>query len=223
MGTLALVAKGKQVVEDEDETNLSDCELTSEEFALMVSNPRRFEKKKFPSNKNRNWKGSYSSEKVKEEKGNNDEDEFGGVEVWSTNSEDEEIIRDEQFDTEWYIDSGCSCHVTGRKEELREYRELENGGLVKFGNNALGEIKGYDMITNGKFSIHKVAYVEGLQHNLISVSQLVVGTRLKVSFDDEGSKFFEMKTKSVLLKSKRKGKMYPLDINTRETFYMSGH
>ncbi|KAL7603227.1 uncharacterized protein LOC111890346 [Lactuca sativa] len=98
-----------------------------------------------------------------------------------------QLIHDDKFDTEWYIDSGCSCHMTGRNEELREYRELKDGGVVKFDNNALGEIKGYDMITNGKFSIRKVAYVEGLQHNLISVSELVVVTRLKVSFDDEGS------------------------------------
>jgi len=33
-----------------------------------------------------------------------------------------------------------------------------------------------------------VAYVEGLQHNIISVLQLVVGTGLKVEFDEEGSK-----------------------------------
>ena len=58
MGSLALVAKGKQIAKDENETNLSDCDLTTEEFTLMVSNPRRFAKKKFPSNKNRNWQGS---------------------------------------------------------------------------------------------------------------------------------------------------------------------
>nr|KAJ0198963.1 hypothetical protein LSAT_V11C600321730 [Lactuca sativa] len=86
------------------------------------------------------------------------------------------VISDEQFDDEWYIDSGCSCHMTGRKEELREFRSLKDGGSVKFGNNSYGTIKGYNMITNGDFSIRKVAYVEGLQHNLISVSQLVVGT-----------------------------------------------
>ena len=33
----------------------------------MVSNPKRFTRKKFPSAKNRNWQGSYSSEKAKEE------------------------------------------------------------------------------------------------------------------------------------------------------------
>ena len=68
------------------------------------------------------------------------------------------------------------------------------------------------MITNGELSIRKVAYVEGLQHNLISVSQLVVGTGLKVSFDDEGSEIIEKETKTVLVKSRRKGEMYPLNL-----------
>ena len=58
---------------------------------------------------------------------------------------------------------------------------------MKYGNNETGEIKGYGIITNGNFIIRKVAYVEGLQHNLISVSQLVVGTSIKLSFDKEDS------------------------------------
>ena len=58
-----------------------------------------------------------------------------------------------------------------------------------------------------------MAYVEGLQHNLISVSQLVVGTGLKVSFDDEGSEIIEKQSKKVLLKSEHKGEMYPLNLN----------
>ncbi|KAI3740016.1 hypothetical protein L2E82_30432 [Cichorium intybus] len=121
-------------------------------------------------------------------------------------------MRDEQYDSEWYIDSGCSHHMTGRREELQEYRSLRNGGIIHYGNNATGEIKGYGMITNGKLTIRKVAYVEGLQHNLISVSQLVVGTGLKVSFDEDGSELIEKKTKKLVLKSKRKGEMFPLDM-----------
>ncbi|XP_023729721.1 uncharacterized protein LOC111877429 [Lactuca sativa] len=107
---------------------------------------------------------------------------------------------------------GCSHHMIGRREELREFRTLKNGGKVKYGNNATGEIKGCNMIMNGKFTIRKVAYVEGLEYNLISVSQLVVGTGLKVSFNDEGSEIIEKKTKVVLLKSKTKGEMFPLNI-----------
>mgnify|MGYP001601501833 CR=1 FL=1 len=37
-------------------------------------------------------------------------------------------------------------------------------------------------------------------------------TGLKVSFEDEGSKIIEKKSKVVLLKSKRKGEMYPLNL-----------
>lgn len=38
---------------------------------------------------------------------------------------------------------------------------------------------------NGEFMIRNVVYVEYLQHNLISIFQLVVGTGLKGSFDEE--------------------------------------
>ena len=103
--------------------------------------------------------------------------------------------------------------MTGRKEELREFHDLKDRGCVKYGNNSYGTIKGYGMITNGDFSIRKVAYVEGLQYNLISVLKLAVGTGMKVLFYDEGSEIIEKKTKTVLLKSQRKGEMYPLNLN----------
>ena len=77
---------------------------------------------------------------------------------------------DEQYESEWYINNGCSHHMTGKRKELREFWSLKDGGRVKIENNATVEIKGYGMITNEEFSIWKVAYVEGLQHNLISVS-----------------------------------------------------
>ncbi|XP_052621579.1 uncharacterized protein LOC128127195 [Lactuca sativa] len=485
MGSFALISKGKSVAEEEPETDLSDNDLTSEKYALMVSNPKRFARKKFPTTKNRNWQGSYSSEKSKEENKSSPQkeeekkeiklNEFGGVEIWSTDSEDEEVckptdgrafvakedgssftgsclmvtndvsqmrgyttdggyeetkerrddkcfaakpvckqinecdqlikkihkrvftfleLKEDEIDVECYKcesifslnetsdaykigldkiesfikskdhkdmlknlidenesdmseiyvedDVDCSEFVkngplpvkdlisensveftrisqnqpktlkakatvfpkvqtvpnqvfatggldknqtieltsiinednkdvrillnknvrgigdirristkgrsfgnpktltafakkklpikkrkqgsfahksssskkfiekpkfehsqpmkasikdvkgkgklnSGRKEELREFRALKDGGCVKYGNNFFGTIKGYGMITNGDFSIRKVAYVEGLQHNLISVSQLVVGTGLKVSFNEERS------------------------------------
>ncbi|XP_052623160.1 uncharacterized protein LOC128128385 [Lactuca sativa] len=427
MGSLALISKGKNATEEED-WDLTEYDLTSEDFALMVSNPKKFIKRRFPANKNRNWQGSYSAEKVKEEpkgvsptkepkqeakiggdlgfnchycggknhfakdcmlrkqsekneeddeeaklvrrleeirkkksgttntmnalivQGNTVDDEFGGVEVWSTDSKDEKVrtpthgrallvkkenvaakclivtskskletnknlisensvefarsLKDktkalktkvvvyqkvqttpnqvytvkgvtphqtaeltaliEEYNvygydeffwsapidnvdetkglsqkTSWRvkgryvaeplneperfgvpstsgakISSGepvmkssetdslkretptkkprkrANIHKnpnTRRKEELREFQSLQDGGSVKYGNNSFGAIKGYGMITNGDFSIRKVAYDEGLQHNLVNVSQLVVGTRLKVSLDDDDS------------------------------------
>jgi len=84
--------------------------------------------------------------------------------------------------------------------------------MVIFGNNERAEVKGYGEITNGYFTVKRVAYVEGLKHNLISVSQLCVKTGIKVLFDEYGSVIKNKKTKEVLLRSKRKGELYPLDM-----------
>ncbi|KAJ9546787.1 hypothetical protein OSB04_019330 [Centaurea solstitialis] len=69
---------------------------------------------------------------------------------------------------------GCSRHMTGYKELLHNYVERP-GGTVSFGNKTTGVIKGYDILTNGKVSIKKVLYVEGLSHNLFSASQFCDG------------------------------------------------
>ena len=61
VGSLALVSKGNSIAEEEEELDMSECDLTSEEYALMVTNPKKFARRKFPVSKNRNWQGSYSS------------------------------------------------------------------------------------------------------------------------------------------------------------------
>lgn len=94
--------------------------------------------------------------------------------------------------------------MTGRKENLHEFQKLDNVEVVKFGNNKC-KVKGYRIVKNGEYTVNRVAYVEGLKHNLISVSQLVVGTGNQVLFDEEGSIISNKQTKEILLKSKRKG------------------
>ena len=53
----------------------------------------------------------------------------------------------------WYIDSGCSLHMTGRLDFLREYKLCSNGGYITFGNDTNGIIRGHDILTNGNFLI----------------------------------------------------------------------
>src|SRR3954453_7564325 len=119
---------------------------------------------------------------------------------------------DEQYDPAWYVDSGCSRHMTGRRECLRNFRSIECRGSVRIGNGGRCFIKGYGAITNGPVTIERVAFVDGLQHNLISVSQLVVGTGNQVTFDDDGSRIIKKETKEVILFSPRDGEMFPLDM-----------
>ncbi|KAJ9545588.1 hypothetical protein OSB04_025295 [Centaurea solstitialis] len=70
----------------------------------------------------------------------------------------------------WYLDSGCSKHMTGRKELLSNYRE-EYGGSVKFGNNELSPVVGHGDIVCMDITINNVAHVEGLNHNLFSIGK----------------------------------------------------
>ncbi|KAJ9541906.1 hypothetical protein OSB04_028412 [Centaurea solstitialis] len=70
----------------------------------------------------------------------------------------------------WYLDSGCSKHMTGRKELLSNYKE-EYGGLVKFGNNELSPVVGHGDIVCEDITINNVARVEGLNHNLFSIGK----------------------------------------------------
>lgn len=74
--------------------------------------------------------------------------------------------------------------MTDRKENMKDYKNFHNTGEVKFRNNKCS-IKGYGLYTNGNFTIKWVAYVAGLKHNLINVSQLVVVIRKQVTFDED--------------------------------------
>src|SRR3954468_11331563 len=72
----------------------------------------------------------------------------------------------------WYLDSGCSRHMTGDRESFVSFKNKE-GGTVTFGNNDKAKIKGIGSIgKKGTIFINNVQYVEGLKHNLLSISQL---------------------------------------------------
>ena len=58
--------------------------------------------------------------------------------------------------------------MTGNKEFLSDFKE-KDGLEVIFGDNNLGKTRGYGTVGNGIITIKKVAYVEGLKHNLLSI------------------------------------------------------
>ena len=83
----------------------------------------------------------------------------------------------------WYLDSGCSKHMTGHKELLANYKEKQ-GGFVKFGNDHLAPIKGQCEIIHENFTISEVSYVQGLSHNLLSIGKFC-DKDLEVNFRKE--------------------------------------
>ena len=70
----------------------------------------------------------------------------------------------------WYLDSGCSRHMTGDKSKFCLLTENDDG-QVTFGENSKGKI-----ISSGKVGknlsscIDDVMLVEGLAYNLLSIS-----------------------------------------------------
>ena len=85
---------------------------------------------------------------------------------------------------EWYIDSGCSKHMTGDASKFTHISPKKSGH-VTYGDNNKGRILGVGKIgTNSSTSIENVLLVEGLKHSLLSVSQLCDKGYL-VSFDSQ--------------------------------------
>jgi hypothetical protein len=74
---------------------------------------------------------------------------------------------------QWYIDNGCSKHVTGDQTKFLTLKE-EKGGNVTFRDNAFARIVGKCTISldNGNTKTHNVLYLEGLKNNILSVCQM---------------------------------------------------
>nr|GEW82965.1 ribonuclease H-like domain-containing protein [Tanacetum cinerariifolium] len=70
----------------------------------------------------------------------------------------------------WYLDSGCSKHMTGDRSQLINFVQ-KFLGTVKFGNDHVAKIMGYSDYKIGNVTISRVYFVEGLGHNLFSVGQ----------------------------------------------------
>ncbi|XP_073019497.1 uncharacterized protein [Primulina eburnea] len=97
----------------------------------------------------------------------------------------------------WYFDSGCSRHMTGSKDYLIDYVELRSGH-VTYGGGARGRIAGKGTLNvDGLPNLHNVLYVEGLNSNLISISQLC-DDGLNVKFDKDNCEVFDNSNTRIL-------------------------
>ncbi|GKF71972.1 hypothetical protein Tco_0208086, partial [Tanacetum coccineum] len=67
----------------------------------------------------------------------------------------------------WYLDSGCSKHMTGHHDELINFVS-KFISTVRFGNDHFAAIMGYEDLQMGNILILRVYYVEGLGYNLFS-------------------------------------------------------
>ncbi|GKC15014.1 hypothetical protein Tco_1011796, partial [Tanacetum coccineum] len=80
----------------------------------------------------------------------------------------------------WYLDSGCSKHMTGDRSQFTNFVN-KFLGTIKFGNDHVAKILGYGDYPIGNVTISRVYYVEGLGHNLFSVRKFY-DSNLEVAF-----------------------------------------
>nr|GFB05045.1 integrase, catalytic region, zinc finger, CCHC-type, peptidase aspartic, catalytic [Tanacetum cinerariifolium] len=80
----------------------------------------------------------------------------------------------------WYLDFGCSKHMTGDRSQLTNFINKFLGTL-KFDNDHVAKIMGYGDYKIGNVTISRVYFVEGLRNNLFSVGQFY-DSDLKVAF-----------------------------------------
>ena len=73
----------------------------------------------------------------------------------------------------WYVDSGCSTHLTGDRNKFVSLKEKKDG-TVFFGNNGSSNVIGSGTITLGsKDALAKnVLLVENMNHNLLCVGKM---------------------------------------------------
>ncbi|GKE17891.1 retrovirus-related pol polyprotein from transposon TNT 1-94 [Tanacetum coccineum] len=111
----------------------------------------------------------------------------------------------------WYLDSGYSRHMRGVKQYLHRYSK-EPGPKVVFGDDSSGDTEGYGLVNCNGITFTRVAYVNGLKHNLISISQLC-DANYKVLFTKTQGTIFNQKDEVVLIAPRRRD-VYVIDMSS---------
>nr|GEV11543.1 hypothetical protein [Tanacetum cinerariifolium] len=109
----------------------------------------------------------------------------------------------------WYLDSGCSKHMTEDRSRLMNFVK-KFIRTIRFRNNHFSAIMGYGGYVIGNNVISRVYYVEGLGHNLFSVGQFC-NSDLEVAFQKHSC--YVRDTDGVeLLKGSRGSNLYTISI-----------
>ncbi|KAL8133992.1 hypothetical protein AgCh_009170 [Apium graveolens] len=110
------------------------------------------------------------------------------------------------------LDIGCSAHMIGNKSLMLEYEE-KVCRMVSYGDGNVGKTLGYGNIIIGNVIISNVALVEGLKHNLLSISQ-IADRGFYVVFYDTHCEVVHKVTKKVVFKGYRHGNIYEAKLHS---------
>ena len=109
------------------------------------------------------------------------------------------------------MDSGCCKHMTGNIQLLSSFQN-KDGGTVTFGDNNKGKVIGVGSVSNpNKPIIDNVLLVNGLKHNLLSISQLC-DKGYKIVFEKESCLIYDIDLITIIFKGYRKNNIYVLSM-----------
>jgi hypothetical protein len=126
------------------------------------------------------------------------------VKVWKKKASDKcRLVFPSQRQTKpWYIENGCSKHMTGDKGKFLSLSERKIGNITF-------RSKGMVSLSNGKGKSQDVLLVYGLKHNLLSVSQMC----------DRGCEVV-FTSKDCKIKSTNSGQVVAKGIRTKNNVYV---
>jgi hypothetical protein len=117
----------------------------------------------------------------------------------------------------WFMDSGCSRHMTEDKKWFSNLTPLSHKEYVTFGDDKKGKVLCTDIIkVNDHFTLNDVTLVDKLRYNLLSVSQHV-DADLDVFFHKSGSRVLDSSSNLVCGIS-RIGKVFQADFSFAQSF-----
>ena len=91
--------------------------------------------------------------------------------------------------------------------------EVKEGGIVTFGDNAIGKIVRIRKVPISSFScIENVLLVQGLKHNLLNISQLC-DKNFNVSFKSSVCCVVCLITNNIIFNGHRNGNVYIVDLD----------
>lgn len=120
-------------------------------------------------------------------------------------------MADEEKNRRWYVDSGCNNHMSSDKNNFSKLKTTRKS-QVKLGNGDIVETKGKGTIsiptTKGTKYINDVLLVPSLEHNLLSVGQMMENG-YAILFEGDFCKIFDKK-RSLIFKIRMKNRSFPI-------------
>lgn len=113
----------------------------------------------------------------------------------------------------WYLDSGCSNHMTGNKNYFVELDKSKKS-RVMLGNNSQVQACGVGTVAveckSGRKFIHDVMYIPSLANNLLSLGQLLKKGYYAI-FDNEECLIYDKRSRELVhLVKMSENKMFPI-------------